>query len=115
MSLSPLCVSGHITGGKARKPPKVLELSTPTLVVTASDLSPMNLYSPSLPTASLTPALLQVRDTHTHIFTQSLHSTLTVLFKMYSFLGEDTFTIRDEVKCKQTSLIVFPQQMAAVL
>ncbi|XP_014022412.1 ETS domain-containing protein Elk-4 isoform X1 [Salmo salar] len=59
MSLSPLCVSGHITGGKARKPPKVLELSTPTLVVTTSDLSPMNLYSPSLPTASLTPALLQ--------------------------------------------------------
>ncbi|CAB1353714.1 unnamed protein product [Coregonus sp. 'balchen'] len=59
MSLSPVCVSGHITGGKARKPPKVLELSTPTLVVTTSDLSPMNLYSPSLPTASLTPALLQ--------------------------------------------------------
>ncbi|XP_029532420.1 ETS domain-containing protein Elk-4 isoform X1 [Oncorhynchus nerka] len=59
MSLSPLCVSGHITGGKARKPPKVLELSTPTLVVTTSDLPPMNLYSPSLPTASLTPALLQ--------------------------------------------------------
>ncbi|XP_041747378.1 ETS domain-containing protein Elk-4 [Coregonus clupeaformis] len=59
MSLSPLCVSAHITGGKARKPPKVLELSTPTLVVTTSDLSPMNLYSPSLPTASLTPALLQ--------------------------------------------------------
>ncbi|CDQ83090.1 unnamed protein product [Oncorhynchus mykiss] len=59
MSLSPVCASGHITGGKARKPPKVLELSTPTLVVTASDLSPMNLYSPSLPTASLTPALLQ--------------------------------------------------------
>ncbi|XP_046881597.1 ETS domain-containing protein Elk-4 isoform X2 [Hypomesus transpacificus] len=45
-------------GGKARKP-KVLELSAPTLVVTSSDLSPMNLYSPSLPTASLTPALLQ--------------------------------------------------------
>ncbi|XP_010894428.1 ETS domain-containing protein Elk-4 isoform X2 [Esox lucius] len=59
LSLSPVSVSGHITGGKARKPPKVLELSTPTLVVTTSDLSPMNLYSPSLPTASLTPALLQ--------------------------------------------------------
>ncbi|KAL0978439.1 hypothetical protein UPYG_G00170390 [Umbra pygmaea] len=59
LSLSPVCVSGHITGGKSRKPPKVLELSTPTLVVTTSDLSPMNLCSPSLPTASLTPALLQ--------------------------------------------------------
>ena len=52
-------------GGKARKP-KVLELSAPTLVVTSSDLSPMNLYSPSLPTASLTPALLQVRQAQTY-------------------------------------------------
>ena len=45
--------------GKARKP-KGLELM-PTLVVTSSDLSPMGLSSPSLPTASLTPAFLQVR------------------------------------------------------
>ncbi|XP_012678013.2 ETS domain-containing protein Elk-4 isoform X2 [Clupea harengus] len=43
--------------GKARKP-KGLELM-PTLVVTSSDLSPMGLSSPSLPTASLTPAFLQ--------------------------------------------------------
>ncbi|KAM6979992.1 ETS domain-containing protein Elk-4 [Aplochiton taeniatus] len=46
-------------GGKPRKAPKVLELSTPTLLVTSTDLSPMNLCSPSLPTASLTPAMLQ--------------------------------------------------------
>ncbi|KAM4613387.1 ETS domain-containing protein Elk-4 [Polymixia lowei] len=45
--------------GKTRKPPKILELSTPTLLVTTSDFSPMNLCSPSLPTASLTPAMLQ--------------------------------------------------------
>ncbi|KAL1264978.1 hypothetical protein QQF64_003005, partial [Cirrhinus molitorella] len=43
--------------GKSKKP-KGLELM-PTLVVTSSDLSPLNLSSPSLPTASLTPALLQ--------------------------------------------------------
>ncbi|XP_041945778.1 ETS domain-containing protein Elk-4 [Alosa sapidissima] len=43
--------------GKLRKP-KGLELM-PTLVVTSSDLSPMGLSSPSLPTASLTPAFLQ--------------------------------------------------------
>ncbi|NP_571005.2 ETS domain-containing protein Elk-4 isoform 1 [Danio rerio] len=40
------------------KKPKGLELM-PTLVVTSSDLSPLNLSSPSLPTASLTPAFLQ--------------------------------------------------------
>ncbi|XP_023147809.1 ETS domain-containing protein Elk-4 [Amphiprion ocellaris] len=45
--------------GKTRKPPKVLQISPPTLLVTASDFSPMNLCSPSLPTASLTPAMLQ--------------------------------------------------------
>ncbi|XP_077060130.1 ETS domain-containing protein Elk-4 isoform X1 [Siphateles boraxobius] len=44
-------------GGKSKKP-KGLELM-PTLVVTSSDLSPFNLPSPSLPTASLTPAFLQ--------------------------------------------------------
>uniref|UniRef100_A0A8C2I458 ETS transcription factor ELK4 n=2 Tax=Cyprinus carpio TaxID=7962 RepID=A0A8C2I458_CYPCA len=43
--------------GKSKKP-KGLELM-PTLVVTSSDLSPLNLYSPSLPTALLqTPMLL---------------------------------------------------------
>lgn len=47
-------------GGKPRKAPKVLELSTPTLLVTSTDFSPMNLCSPSLPTASLTPAMLQI-------------------------------------------------------
>lgn len=46
--------------GKTRKPPKVLKISPPTLLVTASDYSPMSLCSPSLPTASLTPAMLQV-------------------------------------------------------
>lgn len=47
--------------GKTRKPPKVLQISPPTLLVTASDFPPMSLCSPSLPTASLTPAMLQVR------------------------------------------------------
>ncbi|KAM4581774.1 ETS domain-containing protein Elk-4 isoform 1-T1 [Fundulus diaphanus] len=45
--------------GKARKPPKILQISPPALLVTTSDFSPMNLCSPSLPTASLTPAMLQ--------------------------------------------------------
>ncbi|XP_028652970.1 ETS domain-containing protein Elk-4 [Erpetoichthys calabaricus] len=40
------------------KKPKGLEL-TPVLVVTSSDPSPLSLASPSLPTASLTPAFLQ--------------------------------------------------------
>ncbi|KAM8917801.1 ETS domain-containing protein Elk-4 isoform 2-T5 [Spinachia spinachia] len=52
-TLSNLCF------GKSRKPPKILQISPPTLLVTASDFSPMNLCSPSLPTASLTPAVLQ--------------------------------------------------------
>ncbi|XP_037346880.1 ETS domain-containing protein Elk-4 [Pungitius pungitius] len=52
-ALSTLC------SGKSRKPPKILQISPPTLLVTASDFSPMNLCSPSLPTASLTPAMLQ--------------------------------------------------------
>uniref|UniRef100_UPI0037E948EF ETS domain-containing protein Elk-4 n=1 Tax=Semicossyphus pulcher TaxID=241346 RepID=UPI0037E948EF len=47
------------SSGKTRKPPRVLQISPPTLLVTASDFSPMNLCSPSLPTASLTPAMLQ--------------------------------------------------------
>ncbi|XP_036956752.1 ETS domain-containing protein Elk-4 [Acanthopagrus latus] len=47
------------SSGKTRKPPKVLQISPPTLLVTTSDFSPMNLCSPSLPTASLTPAMLQ--------------------------------------------------------
>ncbi|KAJ3602770.1 hypothetical protein NHX12_030518 [Muraenolepis orangiensis] len=50
---------GPASAGKMRKPPKILELSTPTLFVTASDMSPMNICSPSLPTSSLTPAMLQ--------------------------------------------------------
>ncbi|KAG9352771.1 hypothetical protein JZ751_017347 [Albula glossodonta] len=53
----PRSTSGGQPNGKSKKP-KGLEL-TPTLVVTSSDLSPMNLSSPSLPTASLTPAFLQ--------------------------------------------------------
>ncbi|KAF3689333.1 ETS domain-containing protein Elk-4 Serum response factor accessory protein 1 [Channa argus] len=45
--------------GKTRKPPKILQISPPALLVTTSDFSPMNVCSPSLPTASLTPAMLQ--------------------------------------------------------
>ncbi|XP_052424976.1 ETS domain-containing protein Elk-4-like [Carassius gibelio] len=53
MSESPL----RNLSGKSKKP-KGLELM-PTLVVTSSDLSPLNLYSPSIPTALLqTPLLL---------------------------------------------------------
>ncbi|XP_015198253.2 ETS domain-containing protein Elk-4 [Lepisosteus oculatus] len=48
---------GSSHSGKAKKP-KGLEL-TPILVVTSSDFSPASLASPSLPTASLTPAFLQ--------------------------------------------------------
>ncbi|KAK5873084.1 hypothetical protein PBY51_013728 [Eleginops maclovinus] len=48
-----------LSASKTRKPPKILQISPPTLLVTASDFSPMNLCSPSLPTASLTPAMLQ--------------------------------------------------------
>nr|XP_020478638.1 ETS domain-containing protein Elk-4 isoform X2 [Monopterus albus] len=47
------------SSGKTRKPPKILQISPPALLVTTSDFSPMNLCSPSLPTASLTPAMLQ--------------------------------------------------------
>lgn len=50
------------SSGKTRKPPKVLQISPPTLLVTTSDFSPMSLCSPSLPTASLTPAMLQVSN-----------------------------------------------------
>ncbi|MBN3303103.1 ELK4 protein, partial [Amia calva] len=50
-------LSSSSQSGKSKKP-KGLEL-TPTLVVTSSDFSPINLASPSLPTASLTPAFLQ--------------------------------------------------------
>lgn len=48
------------SSGKSRKPPKVLQISPPTLLVTTSDFSPMSLCSPSLPTASLTPAMIPV-------------------------------------------------------
>lgn len=48
------------SSGKTRKPPKVLQISPPTLLVTTSDFSPMSLCSPSLPTASLTPAMIPV-------------------------------------------------------
>ncbi|MBN3312439.1 ELK4 protein, partial [Atractosteus spatula] len=48
---------GSSHSGKAKKP-KGLEL-TPILVVTSGDFSPASLASPSLPTASLTPAFLQ--------------------------------------------------------
>lgn len=47
------------SSGKTRKPPNILQLNPPALLVTTSDFSPMNLCSPSLPTASLTPAMLQ--------------------------------------------------------
>lgn len=48
--------------GKSKKP-KELEL-TPTLVITTSDSNPLGMLSPSLPTASLTPAFFsQVRFT----------------------------------------------------
>ncbi|XP_030213120.1 ETS domain-containing protein Elk-4 [Gadus morhua] len=58
-SMSSICGGPASAAGKMRKPPKVLELSAPTLLVTASDFSPMNICSPSLPTATLTPAMLQ--------------------------------------------------------
>ncbi|KAK0148748.1 ETS domain-containing protein Elk-4 [Merluccius polli] len=58
-SMSSICGGPASSAGKMRKPPKILELSAPTLFVTASDFSPMNICSPSLPTASLTPAMLQ--------------------------------------------------------
>lgn len=48
------------SSGKMRKPPKVLQISPPTLLVTTSDFPPMSLCSPSLPTASLTPAMIPV-------------------------------------------------------
>lgn len=48
------------SSGKTRKPPKVLQISPPTLLVTTSDFSPMSLCSPSLPTASLTSAMIPV-------------------------------------------------------
>ncbi|KAK1901113.1 ETS domain containing protein Elk-4 [Dissostichus eleginoides] len=55
-SSNTMCI---LSAAKARKPPKILQISPPTLLVTTSDFSPMNLCSPSLPTASLTPAMLQ--------------------------------------------------------
>ncbi|XP_006834143.1 PREDICTED: ETS domain-containing protein Elk-4 [Chrysochloris asiatica] len=45
-----------INNSSRSKKPKGLEL-TPTLVITGSDPSPLGILSPSLPTASLTPAL----------------------------------------------------------
>lgn len=58
-SVSGITTVATQSSGKNRKPPKILQISPPTLLVTASDFSPMNLCSPSLPTASLTPAMLQ--------------------------------------------------------
>lgn len=58
-SVSSISTVATQSSGKARKLPKILQISPPTLLVTASDFSPMNLCSPSLPTASLTPAMLQ--------------------------------------------------------
>lgn len=56
------------SSGKTRKPPKILQISPPTLLVTTSDFSPMSLCSPSLPTASLTPAMIQVNVCiHSHL------------------------------------------------
>ncbi|KAM4587923.1 ETS domain-containing protein Elk-4 [Odontesthes bonariensis] len=58
-SVSSCTTVSNQSSGKTRKPPKILQISPPTLLVTASDFSPMNICSPSLPTASLTPAMLQ--------------------------------------------------------
>ncbi|XP_042354224.1 ETS domain-containing protein Elk-4 [Plectropomus leopardus] len=58
-SLSSCTTVSTLSSGKTRKPPKILQISPPALLVTTSDFSPMNLCSPSLPTASLTPAMLQ--------------------------------------------------------
>ncbi|XP_072308107.1 ETS domain-containing protein Elk-4 [Eucyclogobius newberryi] len=58
-SVSSISTVATLSSGKGRKPPKILQISPPTLLVTASDFSPMNLCSPSLPTASLTQAMLQ--------------------------------------------------------
>ncbi|KAJ8259511.1 hypothetical protein GJAV_G00170160 [Gymnothorax javanicus] len=56
-SSAPPNSAGGPHNGRLKKP-KGLQL-TPTLVVTGSDQSPLNLSSPSHPTASLTPAILQ--------------------------------------------------------
>ncbi|XP_004069245.1 ETS domain-containing protein Elk-4 [Oryzias latipes] len=58
-SASSSTAASNQSSGKTRKPPRVLQISPPTLLVTASDFSPMNNCSPSLPTPSLTPAMLQ--------------------------------------------------------
>ncbi|KAM6927561.1 ETS domain-containing protein Elk-4 [Xenentodon cancila] len=58
-SVSSSTAVSNQSSGKMRKPPKILQISPPTLLVTASDFSPMNICSPSLPTASITPAMLQ--------------------------------------------------------
>ncbi|RVE72402.1 hypothetical protein OJAV_G00042600 [Oryzias javanicus] len=58
-SASSSTAASTLSSGKTRKPPRVLHISPPTLLVTASDFSPMNNCSPSLPTPSLTPAMLQ--------------------------------------------------------
>ncbi|XP_069559327.1 ETS domain-containing protein Elk-4 [Brachyistius frenatus] len=58
-SVSSSTTVSTLSSGKTRKTPKILQISPPALLVTASDFSPMNLCSPSLPTASLTPAMLQ--------------------------------------------------------
>ncbi|XP_068614907.1 ETS domain-containing protein Elk-4-like [Brachionichthys hirsutus] len=58
-SVSSSTTVSTLSSGKPRKPPKVLQINPPKLLVTASDFPAMNVCSPSLPTASLTPAMLQ--------------------------------------------------------
>ncbi|KAM6166796.1 ETS domain-containing protein Elk-4 [Erethizon dorsatum] len=53
---SPVPEKDKTNGSSRSKKPKGLELA-PTLVITGSDPSPLGILSPSLPTASLTPAL----------------------------------------------------------
>ncbi|XP_023556925.1 ETS domain-containing protein Elk-4 isoform X2 [Octodon degus] len=53
---SPLPEKDKTNNSSRSKKPKGLELA-PTLVITGSDPSPLGILSPSLPTASLTPAL----------------------------------------------------------
>ncbi|XP_003474837.1 ETS domain-containing protein Elk-4 isoform X1 [Cavia porcellus] len=53
---SPLPEKDKTSNSSRSKKPKGLELA-PTLVITGSDPSPLGILSPSLPTASLTPAL----------------------------------------------------------
>lgn len=86
-----------------RKPPKVLQISPPALLVTTSDFSPMNLCSPSLPTASLTPAVLQVIFIYTHQVTTH-ESARYYVFGRTSEEWDDRKLVRITVKKKNRIL-----------